>query len=98
MNLYILCGNATFNRGDRVNLLAQIQLLKHKFPDADINVDSFRPEVDQAWYGVRVVKRSWFLSPHKFVFSVASCSNDEVDRLLYKRLAIDQYIPTWRRL
>jgi polysaccharide pyruvyl transferase WcaK-like protein len=62
LKIYILCGNAAYNRGDRANLTAQIRLLKEKFPEADITLDSFRPEVDKAWYGVRVLKRGWFLT------------------------------------
>lgn len=62
MKIYILCGNAAYNRGDRGNLYSQISLLKEKYPAADIVFDSFRPEIDKNWYGARVVQRGWLLS------------------------------------
>lgn len=61
-HIHILCGDATYNRGDRGNLSAQIDLLQGYFPDARITVDSRRPEVDQTWYGVEVAKRRLPLS------------------------------------
>jgi polysaccharide pyruvyl transferase WcaK-like protein len=66
LRLYILCGNAAYNRGDRANLLTQIRLIRERFPDADITLDSFDPEVDACRYGVRVVKRALFLSREQF--------------------------------
>lgn len=55
---YILCGNTTHNRGDRINLMSQIRLLKQRYPDADITSDSFNPERDASWYGIRMIRRS----------------------------------------
>ncbi len=46
----ILCGDATYNRGDRANLAAQLDLLADQFPDCRIIIDSYRPEVDARWY------------------------------------------------
>lgn len=60
--IYILCGDATYNRGDRGNLSAQTDLLQSRFPGARIIVDSYRPEVDQAWYHAEVIRRGTFLS------------------------------------
>ena len=60
--IYILCGDATYNRGDRGNLLAQIELLKNRFPEASIVADSYRPQVDQGWYDVRMIRRGRFLT------------------------------------
>lgn len=60
--IYILCGDATYNRGDRGNLCAQIDLLRSRFPDAHIVVDSYRPECDRVWYNAEVIRRGLFLS------------------------------------
>ena len=60
--IYILCGNATYNRGDRGNLTAQLDLLLERFPGADITIDSFRKDIDEHWYPVRVIERGAFLS------------------------------------
>ena len=54
----ILCGDATYNRGDRGNLTSQLDLIRTQFPDAHITVDSFRPEVDKHWYEAEVLSRS----------------------------------------
>lgn len=61
LTLYVLCGNAAYNRGDRGNLSAQIALLRERFPDANIVVDSFRADVDRGWYSAEVVQRGAFL-------------------------------------
>lgn len=61
LKFYILCGNVTHNRGDRINLASQITLLRKSFPDAELTSDSFKPERDGAWYGIRMVKRSSIL-------------------------------------
>lgn len=60
--IYILCGNAAYNRGDRGNLLTQLCLLHKAFPNTQIVIDSYRPEVDQRWYDALVLKRGVFLT------------------------------------
>lgn len=62
MKIYILCGNAAFNRGDRGNLLTQLRLLRNEFPQAEIVFDSYRPEVDKKWYKATIIKRGLFLT------------------------------------
>ncbi|KKW38957.1 hypothetical protein A2454_03855 [Candidatus Peribacteria bacterium RIFOXYC2_FULL_55_14] len=62
LSIYILCGNATYNRGDRANLTAQLDLLRSVYPDAQITVGSFRPEVDARWYDATFVQRGCILS------------------------------------
>lgn len=57
---YIMCGTAAYNRGDRGNLFSQITLLREHFPHAKIVFDSFRPQIDAAWYDATVVKRHAF--------------------------------------
>lgn len=60
--IYILCGDATYNKGDRGNLWAQIKLLKNYFPKAKITVDSYRPQQDKNWYDAKVIKRGLLLN------------------------------------
>lgn len=60
--LYVLCGNAAYNRGDRGNLSAQLDLLQRSIPGAEITCDSFRAAVDRDWYPAHVVQRGMFLS------------------------------------
>lgn len=62
MRLLLLPGNATFNRGDRGNLMAQIALLHASFPGVALSLPSFRPEVDARWYRAEVMRRPWLLS------------------------------------
>lgn len=54
---YILCGNAAYNRGDRGNLVSQLALLRERYPDAQIILDSHRPEVDRGWFDAIVLAR-----------------------------------------
>ena len=60
--IYVLCGNAAYNRGDRGNLLTQLRLLHEAWPGAQIVIDSYRPEVDSKWYDAIVIKRGFFLT------------------------------------
>lgn len=60
--LFILCGNAAYNRGDRANLTAQIALLKSQFPGTEISVGSYRADVDRNWYDAKVIDRGRFFS------------------------------------
>lgn len=62
MRIYILCGNAAFNKGDRGNLDAQIKLLQKHFPKAELILDSYRAEIDRSWYNAKVLRRGAFLS------------------------------------
>lgn len=68
LTIYILCGDATYNRGDRGNLSAQTDLLRERFPGARIIVDSFRPGVDQEWYRTEVIRRGLLLSAEQIRF------------------------------
>lgn len=61
LRIHILPGNATYNRGDGVNLLAQIALLREKWKHIDISVSSFQPERDALRYDARFVRRSSLL-------------------------------------
>lgn len=62
INIYILCGNAAFNKGDRGNLDTQIKILRSAYPEAEITYDSYRSEVDRNWYNAKVLPRGWLLS------------------------------------
>jgi len=63
LTIYILCGDATYNRGDRGNLTAQIDLLRSTIDGVTIYVDSYRPEVDKFWYNAdRTIRRGLILS------------------------------------
>lgn len=55
---YILCGNAAYNRGDRGNLFSQLALLRQRFPEVTLVVDSSRADVDRHWFDAVVLKRS----------------------------------------
>lgn len=55
--ILILCGDATYNRGDRGNLASQIDLLKEHFPDYEIVCDSYLPERDAKWYAIHIIPR-----------------------------------------
>lgn len=61
-SIYVLCGNAAYNRGDRGNLLTQLRLLRAAWPSAQIVIDSYRPDVDSKWYDAIVIKRGVFLT------------------------------------
>lgn len=50
LRFYILCGDATYNRGDRGNLMSQIDMLRETFPGCEIMFETYRPEVDKDWY------------------------------------------------
>lgn len=63
MHFHILGGNSTYNRGDRLNLCAQIRLLRDTFPTCTISVSSFDPGSDARWHDAQPVKRGMvFLS------------------------------------
>ncbi len=57
-----MCGDATYNRGDRINLMSQIDLLRANFQNCKIYFDSYRPEIDEKWYTAIPVKRHYFPS------------------------------------
>lgn len=58
--IHILPGNATYNRGDRLNLTAQIRLLRSTMGDCIITVSTFLPERDQQWYDASCIQRGRF--------------------------------------
>jgi len=62
LHIHILCGDSTYNRGDRANLASQINLLQTHFPGSRITTSSYRPEVDQDWYPAEFVRRKLPLS------------------------------------
>lgn len=60
-SFFILCGNTAYNRGDRLNLSAQINLLQDSFPDCKITTSSFKPEQDAKWYNATIVPRGKYI-------------------------------------
>ena len=62
MTIFILCGNAAYNRGDRFNLLAQLRLLRERFPQARIVYASYRADVDARRYPCEVIQRPLLFS------------------------------------
>lgn len=52
---YVTAGNVAHNRGDRGNLLAQLDLIRGRFPAARILVESYAAERDRAWYPAEFV-------------------------------------------
>lgn len=61
--LHILAGNTTYNRGDRINLTAQVAMIRERLPEYEISVSSFDPELDQPWYDAICIRRGhMFLS------------------------------------
>lgn len=60
-SFFILCGNTAYNRGDRLNLSAQIDLLQDSFPDCTITTSSFKPEQDAKWYNATIVPRGKYV-------------------------------------
>lgn len=76
-SFYILCGNATYNRGDRFNLAAQTQLLQQTFPKCKITVASYNAELDADWYNnVTIVQRSMFFFSREQIRQI--CASDMV--------------------
>lgn len=58
---FILCGNTAYNRGDRLNLTAQIYVLRNAFPHCKITTSSFKPEQDAQWYKANIVPRGKYI-------------------------------------
>lgn len=60
---YIICGNHTYNRGDRANLISQIDLINRYFPGVQITADSLDPEQDAPWYPVKIISKKGIFFP-----------------------------------
>lgn len=67
MNLLILNGDSTYNRGDRAILLGNIILLRHVFPGAEIRAFSYAAERDSQWYKIKFYTRSSFVQTIKAI-------------------------------
>jgi len=65
---YIIPGDATYNRGDRINLMSQLALLQKYFPDNPIYFESRRPKLDNQWYPAQAVKRHFWPSLEQLKF------------------------------
>lgn len=60
---YILAGNTTYNRGDRALLYSQVEMLRKKWPEATIVVESFMLNKEKDWFDAVVLK-------HRFILGV----------------------------
>lgn len=67
MNLLILNGDATSNRGDRAILLGNITLLKKTFPEDEISAFSYNPKRDSTWYPIKFYDRGSLKEQYKAI-------------------------------
>ncbi len=67
MNLLILNGDATSNRGDRAILLGNITLLKKTFPEDEISAFSYNPKRDSTWYPIKFYDRGSLKSQYRAI-------------------------------